>query len=60
MDRLKTHLHIPDEIKVDVIVTGVLEMEFRIWLGMWLIRLAAYVMGGVGKIEVEGKTGRMP
>lgn len=49
----EANLHIPQMIKVNVRVTGVREMRFRIWAGGLLIRLAAKLMGGVGRIEVD-------
>jgi hypothetical protein len=48
-----TNAHLPSLVKVDITVTGIREMRLRLWIGGLLVKLAAYMMGGVGKIEVK-------
>lgn len=52
MARADTHL--PDIVTVDITVTGVREMRVRMWLAAQLVKLAAWLLGGVGRVEIHG------
>lgn len=54
MAKANATVFLPNMVRVDIKVTGIQEMRLRIWLGGLLIKLAARLMGGIGKIEVTG------
>jgi hypothetical protein len=43
---------LPTIVKVDIALTGIAEMNLRLWLASRLIKAAAWVLGGVGSVDI--------